>query len=162
MVVKVRVSKVGRPYKAPDIQQAIQDALDEEAKEVLKDYDRTTATWTRKPTFKVRQASLQAIDIFTDNEIYGYVNDGTKPHVIRAKNAPTLAFNTVGFQPKTKVGRLTAKAGSKAKPPKAFPVQVNHPGTKGRDFDELITKRVDRRFPKRLQKHLNSAYRKRR
>lgn len=56
----------------------------------------------------------------------GFVRWGTKPHVIRARNAPALRF----YWPK--VGRVV------------FFKKVNHPGTKPNDFLTRAVRRVAR------------------
>jgi len=107
--------------------------------QVRADFTRTTETWEHKPDFE-QSVSLKApgptLTVWTDNEIYGYVNDGTRPHIIRRKNAPMLAFKT-GFYPKTFPGVIgSVKGGSFA--PWAFAKEVNHPGTEPRKFDKTI------------------------
>ena len=60
------------------------------AEDVKKDFQLTTATWTHKVTFKITVKHTPATvsaSIGTADEIYGYVNNGTSPHIIRAKMA---------------------------------------------------------------------------
>lgn len=131
----------------------IQNGMDASAKAVKVDFGVTTQTWKRKVEFTIQETDEGRI-VGTDDEIYGYVNDGTKPHIIVAKNSPTLVFTTP-FGPKTTVrviGSLAGSRGSTVHRPKA----VKHPGTEAREFDETIAKKWRELFPRTLQRSLDA------
>src|SRR5678816_3795076 len=64
--------------------------LAEQAKERFED---STSTWSHKPDFTIKQTSA-GVEISTDSEIFGFVDQGTKPHVIEPKSANVLAFQS--------------------------------------------------------------------
>jgi hypothetical protein len=118
----------------------------------------TTATWKHQVKFeKLTQVGPKSVEVLvdTDDEIYKYVNEGTKAHDIIAKNAPTLAFPSL-FTPKSQPGRQTSGAGSSGGPT-VFTPYVHHPGTKARGFDKVIMKTFTPKFKRRMEQAMNDA-----
>lgn len=143
-----------RPRKRPvynlnDFNRALEQALDDTAKEVIKDFKRTTETWDHQPEFKVMDSGFRvgsrevSLDVGTDDEIYGYVSRGTPAHDILPKQATVLRFQS-GFVPKTKPGRFLSKEGGSSGD-NTFAKAVHHPGIKARKFEELIAERHRKR-----------------
>lgn len=110
---------------------------------VEKSFVSTTATWGHKVIFDKEVKTdgefggMTSVTgtVSTDNQIYGYINDGTSVR---------YATMTQGFKAKTKPGRIRSGAGSGG---------VNYvdrrrprPGIKPRKFDELIAKGKERNF----------------
>lgn len=117
------------------------------AEQIRKDFKKTTKNWKVQVDFKVtrkRKGGSYTFAAFTDNEIYGYVNDGTKPHLITAKNAPFLVFSYPST-PKTQPNVLKSGKGKRGNK-WASKKQVKHPGTKARNFDKIIAKRFRDRW----------------
>lgn len=114
------------------------------------DYGKTVNTWTRKPTFALskaaRKGSTLTGSVITDNVIYGYVDEGTKPHVIRPKRAGGVLAFRGSYSAKTRVGVIGSTAGG-ASGALIRAQQVNHPGTKARGFTERIIVRLRKRAP---------------
>lgn len=126
---------------------ALEDALDDAAQKVYSDLQRPTSTWKTSVAFQIRRiANGRTIGrtISTANEIYGYVNSGTRPHVIRAKNAKYLNFGP--SSPKTTPGNLDSTSGSRG-PRTTFVAQVNHPGTDPRNYDKVAAEHAEQTFP---------------
>ena len=146
--------KVIKPKKMNDkaLYAAINTMLASTDKGIHKDFTDTTATWKKKPPFKhghklTRTRGRAYTE--TDNEIYGYVNNGTEPHRIpRAGNA-RLAFRggKGSYRPKTLPGRFGSRPGGPTGP-MVFAAWVQHPGTKARRFDRLIAKRWKTLLPR--------------
>lgn len=125
-------------------------------KQVKRDFEKTTKNWKTEVKFLVsfkRAKGAYILSAFTDNEIYGYVNDGTEPHKIPVKNAPFLVFTTGGTA-KTSLGQLKSGKGSRGNNFVSVK-EVDHPGTEARKFDEIIAKR----FKERWVKEANDALR---
>lgn len=125
-------------------------------KDVLLDFQATTATWEHKVKFEHEHLVLPdivSIKVWTNDEIYGYVDKGTKPHTISPKNKPRLAF-MVGGTPKTQPGVDTAGPGSKGTKLVVLPVgrSVHHPGIKPRNFTKEIRKYHTKDFYSRIDK----------
>lgn len=142
---------------APRIQQAIFAALEKEKEQLKKDFDLTVRTWKRKPVFVIRQsAGGSATTVSTDSDIYGYVNEGTRPHMIYPRKAKALRFYAGGFVSKTVPGVAVARKGKAANQNLTYSQGVKHPGFPGRNFTTLIKAKSD----KRLAKELRTAIRK--
>lgn len=140
----VEIKPVGG-YLPIELEKVIKRELEKEAKKILKDFETATATWVNKPEFQVLMDSEYAI-VGTDDEIFGYVDEGTRPHRIEPRYAKALRFNSL-FVPKTKPNTLKAGGGASS-PPVVFSQGVNHPGNEPRNITELISQRSQRRFVK--------------
>lgn len=129
------------------------------ANEMLLDFELTTAFWEHKVKFEklvaVRGGNIEML-VGTDDEIYGYVNYGTKPHIIKPK-APgyPLSF-MVGGKAKTTPRQIVSSKGVLGNiPVKAM--AVHHPGTEAREFDKQIQKKFEKKFGNMAQKALDRA-----
>ena len=120
--------------------------------QVKKDFEATTATWKHKPKFETLVSLAgggATLLVDTNDEIYRFVNDGTKEHVILPKKAKALRFAGT-FSSKTLPGVLEARAGSSGGDT-VFAKGVLHPGTKARNFDKLIAQKWQSRFKREMQ-----------
>lgn len=128
------------------------------AKDVRKDFEATTQTWEHKPKFEMA-VSLKGKGpqflVGTDDEIYGYVNRGTRPHRIVPKKAKALRFQT-GYTAKTVPGVIGSKSGG-ASGDVVFSQGVMHPGTKARNFDKQIGKKWEKSFRSRMHDAMKRA-----
>lgn len=128
------------------------------ADEIEKDFQKTTKSWNRKVRFvKIVAISKNKIEILvgTDDEIYRYVTEGTRPHVILPKNAPALRFQRT-YKAKTTPGVIGSSSGGSSGPT-VFSSGVIHPGTKARNFDDAIAKRWKKRFKRRMEAAMREA-----
>lgn len=82
------------------------------------------------------------ISYTTESEPFTFVDQGTKPHIIEAKNAPSLAFQT-GFVPKTRPGRLAAGPGARFGT-LTRPQRVQHPGSEARDISGQVEEELEK------------------
>lgn len=120
--------------KMPD---AVNRGMDDAAEQVKKDLEQTTQGWQHQVVFTIEEHGAERT-VTTDDEIWGYVDRGTDPHVIVA-HGKALAF-TVGGTPKTRPGILVSGPGSKGSAVVVRPM-VHHPGTKPRNFSKLMAER---------------------
>lgn len=135
-------------------------ALDELAKAIKEEFEKTTATWKNKPVFKIiKQVGPASIELLvaTDDEIYGYVSRGTREHIIEPKNANVLVFPSEST-PKTMPGVLGSGPGSSGGDT-IYAAYVLHPGIKARKFEEAVKKKFNRRYKRRMEKALRDAVR---
>lgn len=135
------------------LMRGIQNGLDASAKAVKVDFGVTTQTWKKKPEFAIAETDDGRI-VGTEDEIYGYVNDGTRPHIIEAKNGKSLAFG-VPSSPKTAVRVIGSSAGSRGSVT-IKRKRVRHPGTDARKFDEVIAEKWQEQFPVTMQRALDA------
>ena len=153
--MKVRITQKSKIRTPKGIDRDILSAYEDEIKEVLREFEGTTATWKTPVKFKVVRKSKGVTEIVTDSEIYGYVDQGTRPHIIRPKQAGyPLRFKAGGFRPKTTPRQLGSSAGSPAQPPPVAAMKVNHPGTDARDFSDIIATKSEFRLKRRIDKVL--------
>jgi len=122
--------------------QALEQSIYKTASLVQRDFQATTRTWTHKPKFDItitRQGNNYIVAAGTDDLIYLFVSEGTKPHVIRAKRSPYLVFQS-GYRAKTRVGIIGSNEGG-AFGDTVAAKSVKHPGTKARKFIQKIRER---------------------
>ncbi len=126
-------------WDTPGMQRELQKAVDDTTEVVLRDFKATTATWDHKVKFERTRASVTGGSIVgsvtTDDEIYGYVTRGTKPHDIYPSGA-VLAFPE-SSSPKTMPRVLGSRSGRRSSR-MIFTDVVHHPGTEPREFEETI------------------------
>ena len=91
----------------------------------------------------------------TENVILGYVDDGTRPHIIRPVRASRLRFKS-GYNAKTKPHKIGSQAGG-AFGDTVYAMQVRHPGSKAREFSPTIQKRRRKPFTRRMVKAMQKA-----
>ena len=86
-------------FKDTEFKKAILRAAEAYSKELLKDFEATTATWEHNVEFeRIVDYEPRGPEVFvgTDDEIYGYVNNGTRPHPIFPVRAKVLRFQWGG------------------------------------------------------------------
>jgi len=155
MAVKFRIKAIG-PKKIFSVsagQAAREKALSELADDALELFEKTTATWEHKPVF-IKRVNIagENVSITSNDKIFGYVDLGTVAHVIRARNANTLAF-TVGGSPKTRPRVLSSSRGSRGDV-WVSKAEVHHPGTEAREFSVIIQERIQKKFVARFKEVL--------
>lgn len=145
-MVTIRFSAIipkHNPVPVKALNAALTRALSETVALAKSDFERTTRTWTRKPTFVVVAPFIDGQDLSalagTDNVIYGYVVKGTRPHAIYPRRAQFLRFRG-GYRAKTRIGVIGSRAGG-AFGATVYSRGVQHPGTQARKFDMVIAER---------------------
>lgn len=133
------------------------------------DFDKTAATWKKKPEFEKEQSngySVMSAGYWTANEIYGYLTHGTKgPYPIPKPgntSAKTLRFQWGGpgsYSAKTSPRRISSTTGGPSGP-MVFRKRVMHPGIKAREFDETIAEKWTPEFARRMKNAMARATRK--
>ena len=138
------------------------DTLADAEKGILKDFTDTTKTWKHKPEFEhghMLNPRRGKAYVQTDDEIYGYVNNGTRPHRIPKTGNARLRFKWGGkgsYRPKTKPRTFGSRPGGPTGPWTGA-AWVQHPGTKAREFDQIIAKRWKSLLPRALRSALGKA-----
>lgn len=139
--------------KVKEMRLALLNPLHKMQKELLRDYQETTASWEHKVEFE-SAVSLAlggaTVSVITNDDIYRYVDEGTKPHEIWAgiytglSDKTTLAFPS-GFLPKTQPGVIGSGPGASSGPT-VFTPYVQHPGTEAREFSLTIKRKWEPLF----------------
>lgn len=141
-----------KPVKIAAVREEAVKVIDKIAKKIQVDFEKTTATWHRKPDFQIKREVTDLgllTTIFTESEIYGWVTKGTKPHDIVPKNATFLQFPSM-FEPKTKPGFIGSGPG-RSGGPIAKRDFVRHPGIEPRQFEEAIAKKWEKVYAKEME-----------
>lgn len=144
-----------RKAKSPDFREAravIAEEMRKIAEDMVADFQSTTESWSHKPVFDVNlslEGNVPSIEITTVDEVYGFVDKGTKAHFIAPVNAKALAFQT-GYTPKTSPGFLGSMVGG-ASGPVAFSSGHMVSGIKPRKFSQKITDKWKSEFGKRMK-----------
>lgn len=160
-VVRAIRSRKPKSYELSAFNKSLEDALKATEKAMIKDFESTVSTWRHKPRFKRLSSSgglalrgggrdvvlrVGVNDKSKHSDIYAYVNYGTRPHIISAVNANFLRWPTGQYVAKTVPNQLVSKKGSirgglggrgRTKQYN-YARSVNHPGTQGRFFDQVI------------------------
>jgi hypothetical protein len=121
----------------------LRSAMDELQDGIQRDFESTVSSWSTSVSFATRLTvgqtiTLQVTPSGSGAEIWGYVNSGTRPHVIRARGR-SLAFRT-GYRAKTRPGSIRSGGGG-ASGDYAYAPEVQHPGTEPRDFTGQIAEK---------------------
>lgn len=143
------------PFRIAKQQLAITNALEGTSRAILVDYKVVSQTWTHKPKFDIERSNEYERIIATTDEIFGYVEYGTRPHIIRPRNASRLRFQT-GYKAKTSPNVIASRPGGKFGPT-VFSREVKHPGTKPRHFSKAIKTKWQREWPRNLQRAIAAA-----
>ncbi len=109
-------------------------------------FDDITNGWKHKPDFVIRRTPYTvSVTVAGPNaKIWRFVNDGTPPHLIRAKGggrrrgANLLTFKT-GYQAKTRPNNTVFKGPGVATGGFVSKKVVHHPGSKPRAFERIVT-----------------------
>ncbi len=148
--MRVRVSRI-RSRIPKDwgraAEKEVRRALVETEKPVLKEFEQVVDNWQHKPRFIAKREgyTITVRPTGPNAKIYRYVDEGTRPHKIRPKNAPALSFVTGGpgsYIPKTKPIGQFGGPGVVRGGERVYAQEVNHPGTKARNFGGRIALRM--------------------
>lgn len=137
------------------LSRAITNALNGVAKDIQIDFAVTTQNWKHKVEFPISSPSTYRRIISTDDEIYGYVNDGTREHDIFPKAGSILVFKTP-FKPKTLPNKIMSGPGSVGTTIAISKRGVHHPGTTARAFDKAIQEKWEKQFQGIMQRAIDS------
>ena len=133
---------------------AMHKAVMKSARLVERDFASTTKTWEHQPQFTVavtQTGNNYEVTAGTNDKIYGYVDAGTRAHVIRAKRSKYLRFSS-GYRAKTRVGVIGSNPGGPFGDT-VYASQVNHPGFEGRKF----TLKIKQRRQKTMEQEIAQA-----
>lgn len=160
-MIHAKVIKTHSPLNVKVFRDELRNAAKEIADAAKKDFEKTTATWKHKPTFteKITETGNKTTaDVTTKDKIYRYVDEGTRPHIIRPLRARSLAFRS-GYKAKTRPHVLSSRNGG-ASGAQVFAQIVRHPGTDPRYFSVDIQAKYQPKLATAVQKAIDRAARK--
>ena len=152
--VRVIVPK-GKVFDAKKLVRGLANGMDALAEGILVDFEVTTQTWEHQPEFAITK--LNAVDrvIGTTDRIYGFVNDGTPPHLIYPKNGRALTFMGP-YRAKTRPAQIRSYKGATGNTITYTRAPVQHPGTDARSFDQAIKNKWVRRSQETVQRAVDA------
>lgn len=146
-----------------DLRKELGKAAQEAGKILKRDHEKVVSQWNHKPKFgyvyRVSEIEISAnVYAYGANaKIFFWVNDGTKPHVIRPKRSKYLKFRT-NYKPRTARGGFGGPG--RAEGGWVNAKQVNHPGIQARDFTKMIVSRARPRFNRLTESAFRKAIRR--
>lgn len=156
MAILVKAIKPGR-LRQDRLRLELLNAVRRVGREVKSDFEATTATWKHQVKFEM-VISLQGgptVLVGTDDPIYRYVDEGTRPHLIFAKNAKSLAFPSA-YTAKTTPRVIGSRAGG-GSGEKVFRPYVEHPGTEARQLDQTIREKWEPKFKRAMEQAMKAG-----
>jgi hypothetical protein len=125
-------------------------------------YEALWANWTHKPKAQVRRTKYTvSVDIVGPNaKIFGFVNDGVPPHIIRAKGGgrrrgkKLLTFKGGKYSAKTRPNSLQFSGSGTSSGGFVSKKVVHHPGSKPRNFNRIIRNQAEAEGRKILRANL--------
>jgi len=157
ITIRSNVTKVGASFRrlARKFPGSIDFATRELGVEAQILFEKTTATWTHQPAF-TNQKTRQGYTIGTDDEIYKFVDEGTRAHPIYPVRAKALRW-TGPYHAKTKPGVVASFAGGHGRIVVFAKYVKRHPGTKARGFSKIIRERIQRKAPDAMRRALRTV-----
>lgn len=141
-----------------NVERAVKNALKNTAKNVEVDFKTVTQTWNHKPAFDTTDISNSnqiGVEVSTSDEIFGYVEEGTKPHIITPKRGKVLFIPGVNYRAKTRPRVIGSNKGGRDNT-FVFTRLVQHPGTKAREFSDTIARKWEKELPDIVQRSIDS------
>ena len=166
-VRRIRNQKLADALRQQDIQ--IKDQLRVELRAFGFDqahwFEIVTAEWKRKPSFNVvtfvskSEMGYKVQAIGKNAEIWGYVDEGTKPHIIQPKGNYPLKFRG-GYSARTApVARFNVGNGE-ASGQWVSTYFVQHPGSEAREFSKTYITTNKLEFQHRMNNAIRRAIRR--
>lgn len=136
---------------------ALVNAAKQAEQRIVRLLKQPTAGWNHKvePVADVifHGGSDVELRVTINDQIYTWVSEGTRPHIIRPKGPGYPLRFQVGYKAKTIPGSLTPSGGGKfGAEVRAF--EVHHPGTKPRKFVQVAADKVEQDIPRILQREI--------
>ena len=138
MTLKPIKTKNNDPLGAKALERAIRNALNAAAKGAQVDFKVTTRTWSNKPEFTIDASQPDRRIITTDSAIYGYVDKGTRPHLIRPRKGKVLSWIGTAYGAKTTPNVIGSKGSKNNNSVVYTKGPVQHPGNAARNFSIVI------------------------
>lgn len=149
---------VPQPFQEGKGRLQVLHAMERVGAKIKKDFDATVITWTRKPKFIIKPHFSEAfigVEVFTEDQVYSWVNYGTKPHDIFIRSKKALLFPGV-YRAKTSPGVIASYTGEKSERDVFSPYALNvH--IEARKFDVVIREKWD---AQELQNEVDQAFAK--
>jgi muconolactone delta-isomerase len=122
-------------------------------KKTVRELQRQTSYWKRPAVFDINDTEDGAT-ISTDDPRYTWVDEGTRPHVIRPRNSRILRW-LPGSSVRNEIARRNNMANRQDVA--QFTPVVNHPGIRPRHFTDTVMARREKQIDKAISMVLEKA-----
>lgn len=146
------------PLKVDALRLQFLTAIHEMQRAVKKDYQAITDTWEHEVVWDgaISLKGGPTMIVGTDDQIFKWLNDGTKPHDIpKGMSKKTLMYQT-GFIPKTKPNWIGSQKGGKSGN-YVYSKKVHHPGIEARNYEKIMTEKWKPLFKQRMEEAMRRA-----
>jgi hypothetical protein len=99
---------------------------------------------------RLRARGTYGWEVGTDDKRVMYLDEGTKPHTIRAKPGRTLRFKR-NYKRKTRKGRIKSSSGGSSGETQ-YAKEVHHPGTEPLHITETIAEKTEKPLKNRVDR----------
>lgn len=155
LVISATTFSKGKFINPNSVRVVVKTALDKVAKDIKADYKATMRTWKKQKVDPVlANQGEEARLIYVNSKVFGFVDWGTRPHIITPRTARRLAFRS-GFTPKTTPGVIGSGPGGSFGA-YVYAKRVSHPGNKPRLFTKAIAEKRKNDLQREIDKGLAS------
>lgn len=146
--------------KADAMRLALLNPMRDIGKGIKDDFAKTTRTWEDKPRWTVtrnlnsREGFLR-VWVWTEHQHFRWVNEGTRAHWVPKRGVATMAFRR--YRAKTRVQWIGSRSGGRFG---ALIVRTGRwkvKGIKARKFDEVVRRKWQPKFGRRMAQAMQSA-----
>ncbi|MFZ9755850.1 MAG: hypothetical protein ACO3DK_07455 [Bacteroidia bacterium] len=138
---------------AKSVQDSVRKEIKNQQRETVRELKRETSYWKRAAVFDINETD-EGATISTNDPRYTWVDEGTKPHVIRPRNARVLRW-LPGSRVRNEIARRNAMADRSDVA--QYASSVNHPGIRPRNFTDTVLRRREKKAEKSISQVLEKA-----
>lgn len=141
------------PFDYTKYEAEIKDELADLGSEIVEEFNEITNDWETDVTFRAEvRVEQDAVKLQVrprgNTRIWRYVDEGTRPHIIRAVNGPFLIYRK-GYSARTRPGQAHVGSGTATGSWARRPF-VNHPGSAAREFTPTIMHKYEPEFKRAI------------
>jgi hypothetical protein len=149
------------------IRQGAIEAGRKTAREQVEALNEVTKTWENKVVFRLQEKQERGVTKFQiiaegseeALRIFGYVDKGTKPHVIRPKTAEGVLSFWTRFEPRTAPVAKADVGSGRSWGEIVWVRGVDHPGTEAREFTAYAMLEAEDAYEQRIEELLERVRR---
>jgi hypothetical protein len=131
----------------PIVDRHVREAVEDQQKRMVKALEKATSAWEKPVDFETNATNDEGATISTEDKRYQWVDEGTKPHVIRPRNARMLRW-LPGSNVRNEIARRQARADQRDVA--MYAKEVKHPGIRPRSFTETVIRKRSRHVYKAI------------